>query len=56
MPFTEEQMEQIVAAILTTGSLDSTGTSPAYAVKRYAMILGELRVLGVNHGDPPQRR
>ena len=39
-------IECIIAAILTTGSVGSTGTSPELVVSRYAMVLEALRRAG----------
>jgi hypothetical protein len=41
-----QQLECIVAAILTAASIGASGNSPEIAVKRYAEILQRLRAAG----------
>jgi hypothetical protein len=48
--------EAIVAAILTTAVIDSTGTSPQHAVNQYARTLQRLREAGgVLHPSVPDK-
>ena len=41
-----EFAEAIIAAILTAGSIDSTGLAPKSVITRYAQLLQELRKSG----------
>jgi hypothetical protein len=42
----ETHLECLVAAILTTAVVDSTGSTPGWVVRRYAETLQELRAKG----------
>ena len=51
-----DQLEAIIAAILTTVVIDSAGTTAKNAINRYAQVLDELRKSGGPTGVVPPPR